>query len=192
MPHRLEIKYGLTAEELLDAIDKRFPAKVTLEGAVAEVKVGKIIRSLKRRSLIERFEEHDLDNYPDYTLWIAGTNKGIRLECKNVRDSEEAYRHKGKIVAYKVETQKTRASKGDPTSRCYGLDQFEILAVCLGKKTGNWSDFLYIRTDRLERHAQFKNKLATMQRVPLPDSGDLGEWHKDLGAVLRSFGRKKQ
>ena len=37
MPHHLELKYGLTAQELLDAIDKRFRLKVALEGAVAEV-----------------------------------------------------------------------------------------------------------------------------------------------------------
>ena len=36
MPHALELKYGLTAQELLDAIDKRFRLKVALEGTFAE------------------------------------------------------------------------------------------------------------------------------------------------------------
>ena len=44
MPHPLEQKYGLTAEELLDAIDKRFRLKVALEGAVAEVHFERKLR----------------------------------------------------------------------------------------------------------------------------------------------------
>ena len=60
----------------------------------------------------ERFEVHDQDGYPDYSVWIPGRADGpLRVECKTVRDSEEAYRHEGEVTAYKVETQKTRASK---------------------------------------------------------------------------------
>jgi glutamine amidotransferase len=57
-------------------------------------------------------------------------------ECKNIRESSkeggEAYRVGGTVVGYKVETQKTRAAKGDPTSRYYDVRQFEILGVCVG------------------------------------------------------------
>jgi hypothetical protein len=72
-------------------------------------------------------------------------------------------------VAYKVETQKTRAAKGDPTSRFYGVDQYHILGVCLGKKTGKWSDFLFVRTVDLLCHALHSHKLKVLQRVPLPE-----------------------
>ena len=41
--HALEQEYGLTKEEILDAISRRFRAQVTLEGAVAEVHLGKYI-----------------------------------------------------------------------------------------------------------------------------------------------------
>ena len=44
MEHPLERQYGLSAYELLDALDKRFRAKVTLEGAVAEVQMEKLDR----------------------------------------------------------------------------------------------------------------------------------------------------
>lgn len=136
--HELEREYGLFKDEILDAINRRFRAKVTLEGAVAEVHLGKHIQALKDAGIIERFEVHDQDGYPDYSLWLPGWTDALRVECKNVRDSEEAYRQGGEVTAYKVETQKTRASKGDRSSRFYGYDQFEILAVCMGKKTHDW------------------------------------------------------
>ena len=42
--HPLEKEYGLSAYELLDALSKRFRARVTLEGAVAEVQMEKKIQ----------------------------------------------------------------------------------------------------------------------------------------------------
>ncbi|HNQ77303.1 MAG TPA: hypothetical protein PKJ37_00075 [Acidobacteriota bacterium] len=189
MPHRLENEYGLSANELLDAIDKRFRAKVTLEGAVAEVHLGKHIKKVKEASQIHRYEVHDRDGYPDYTLWISeGEAPAYRVECKNVRDSDEAYREGGKIVAYKVETQKTRASKADASSRFYGVDQFEILAVCLGKKTHDWTQFMYIQTKNLKRHDKYrKKKLAVMHPVPLPTEPTKPPWYNSLEALLKDM-----
>jgi len=114
------------------------------------------------------------------------------VECKNIRESSredgEGYRKDGKIVAYKVETQKTRAATSDPTSRFYDFDHFHILGVCLGKKTGKWTDFLYARTVDLAPHAKHPHKLAVFQRVPLPDAENLRPWHSDLGVLLTHFG----
>jgi hypothetical protein len=114
--------------------------------------------------------------------------KPLLAECKNVRESGkqggEAYREGGAIVAYKVETQKTRAATGDPTSRYYGVEQFDILCVCLGKKTGNWSDFLFARTIDLLVHAKHAGKLSVFQRVPLPGAADMRPWYASLGELL--------
>ena len=184
--HPLETKYGLTAFELLDALDKRFRATVTLEGAVAEVQMEKHIKAVVG-NMINRYQAHDEDGKPDFSIWLTGHSNPILAECKNVRDRDEAYRTKGKIVAYKVETQKTRAATHDPTSRFYGLDQFQILGVCLGKKTGDWSDFMFIRTSALFRHKKHGSKLAALQRVPLPNATDLGNWNRNLGELLRPF-----
>jgi len=94
-------------------MNRRFRAKVTLEGVVAEVHLGKHIRALQDRGFITRYEEHDLDRYPDYSIWLPSLpEKVFRIECKNVRDTEEAYRRDGEVVAFKVETQKTRAVIG--------------------------------------------------------------------------------
>ena len=187
MPHPLEIQYGLTANELLEALNKRFRAKVALEGAVAEVHMEKKLKSLLHNNLITHYEEHDLDGHPDFSIWLHGKDHPLKAECKNVRNSNEAYRKKGVIVAYKVETQKTRASKEDPSSRFYGTDHFEILGVCIGKKTGNWTDFVFIKTSEMERHRDYNHKLAVMHKVPLPNSENIYPWFRDLGELLKTF-----
>jgi hypothetical protein len=174
--HALETKYGLTSAELLDAVNSRFRLKVALEGAVAEYQMAKQIEPLVG-AMVARYEAHDRDAYPDFSIWLPGRDKPLLAECKNVRESGkaggEAYRLGGKVVAYKVETQKTRAAKGDPSSRYYGFEQYHILGVCLGKKTGDWSDFLFVRTIDLDRHSEHSQKLAVMQRLPAPDDDDL-------------------
>jgi hypothetical protein len=180
--HPLETKYGLTSAELLDAVNARFRLKVALEGAVAEFQMAKHIDRLIG-SAVKRYEHHDMDSHPDFSIWIPG-RKNIR---ESSRPGGEAYRKGGKVVAYKVETQKTRAAKRDASSRYYGFEQYHILGVCLGKKTGDWTDFLFVRTIDLERHADHSLKLAVMQRVPLPDAKDLTPWYADLGELIAHF-----
>jgi len=186
MKHPLEAKYGLSANELLEALDKRFRAKIALEGAVAEVHMEKQVKALVG-TILDKYETHDLDGHPDFSFWPRGSSEPLLAECKNVRDKQEAYRSQGHIVAYKVETQKTRASRSDPTSRYYNADQFDILGVCLGKKTNSWKDFMFVRTAELDHHKNHENKLAVMQRVPLPGSDDLGVWYEDLGELLKQY-----
>jgi hypothetical protein len=188
--HRLETAYGLTATELLDAIASRFRLRAALEGAVAEVQMERKIAALVG-TVVERFESHDLDAHPDFSIWLPGRPTPLYAECKNIRESSkkggEAYRVGGKVVAYKVETQKTRAATSDPTSRFYGFEQFHILGVCLGKKTGTWTDFVFARAVDLLRHAAHEHKLAVFQRVPLPGGEEMGPWYDDLGKLLRTF-----
>lgn len=187
--HELEVEYGLSKDEILDAINRRFRAKVTLDGAVAEVHLGKHIEALKDAGMIDRYEVHDQDGYPDYSIWLPGKADALRVECKNIRDSDEAYRQGGEVTAYKVETQKTRASKGDKSSRFYGYDQFEILAVCMGKKTHDWRQFMCIQSKALARHSKYRNKMAVMHRVPLPGGDVRPPWYPDLGSLLEALQR---
>jgi hypothetical protein len=187
MPHPLEELYGLTAEELLSALNNRFRAKVALEGAVAEVQLGKQIQGLHEKDIIERYEEHDIDGYPDFSIWLSGRKEAIRIETKNVRDANEAYRFKGQIIGYKVEVQKTRAATGDSSSRFYSADLFEILAVCLGKKTGNWTDFLFVKTTDLSRHLVHPHKIAVMHRVPLSGTENIIPWFSSLEELLSTM-----
>ncbi len=184
--HELEKEYGLTAYQLLDALAKRFRAKVTLEGAVAEEQLLLHIEKVQSLGIIESFKEFDEDGHPDFSIKMPGIEKELLVECKNVRNHNEAYREGGKIVAYKVETQKTRTSNNDRSSRFYDHNLFNILAVCLGKKTGNWTDFMFICTNHLARHKDYSHKLAVMHKVPiLNHSSDMYEWSNDLGELLQ-------
>jgi hypothetical protein len=183
--HALEKEYNLTRKEILDALSRRFRAKVTLEGVVAEYHLGKMLRRLKRQGVIRRYEEHDQDGYPDYTIWLPDPKKRpLRIECKNVRDSDEAYRKNGEVYAYKVETQKTRTSQGDASSRYYDFTQFDVLAVCLGKKTHNWKQFHFIRSRKLDKHNKYPHKMAVMHKVPLPTSIVQPPWYTSLDTLI--------
>ncbi len=190
MAHPLEVAYGLSATEILDAVSKRFRLRAALEGAIAEVQMERKVQSLLG-SLVARYESHDLDGHPDFSIWLPGVDKPLLAECKNIRESSklggEAYREGGKIVAYKVETQKTRASQADATSRYYGVDQFDILGVCMGKKTGKWTDLMFAKVADLQPHAKHANKLAVFQRVPLPTAERLFPWYDDLGKLLSTY-----
>ena len=110
-----------------------------LEGAVAEVQLTAHLAILQYEGVIARYETHDEDGKHDCSAYLKGKLTPLRIECKNIRNHDEAFRKNGVPVAYKVEVQKTRTSNNDPSSRFYGRDQFDVLAVCMGKKTRNWS-----------------------------------------------------
>lgn len=112
MPHTLETKYGLTATELLDAIDRRFRLKVALEGAVAEVHFERKLRMATQEGWLGAFEDHDVDGMHDFTVFTL-TGFPIRVEVKTIRNGP----------APRVEVQKTRNAKDDPSSRLYSADQ---------------------------------------------------------------------
>ncbi|MFQ5875728.1 MAG: hypothetical protein ACE5JL_18270 [Dehalococcoidia bacterium] len=156
--------------------------KVAVEGAVAQVHLRRIIEQLQASRAIERFEEHDIDGYPDFSVWRGGSDRRILIVCKNARD--EDYRKAGRVIGHKVETQKTRASRTDLSSRYYPVTRSNVMAVCLGKKTGNWSDFLFAKSTDLIRHPDYSDRLAVMQPVPLLSSPELGVWRSDLGEVI--------
>lgn len=120
MPHPLEIKYGLTSQELLDAIDKRFRLKVALEGAVAEVHFERKLRIASREGWLTSYEGHDVDGMHDFTV-VALSGVAMRIEVKTIRNSQKP----------QVELQKTRAAKGDPSSHYYECDHFDVVAVCV-------------------------------------------------------------
>src|SRR5574337_1582707 len=77
---------------------------------------------------------------PDFTIWFTDGTL-VQLEVKNVRSGKRPLR---------AETQKTRASRGDPMSRYYRIGQFDIIAACLFNATGRW-DYVFARSADLLR-----------------------------------------
>lgn len=184
MDHPLALAYGLTANEILDLVNERFRLKVALEGGVAECQMEKHVAGLVG-DCIERYEAIDQDGVPDFKIWLPGRARPIKAECKNARNQN--YMSKGEVTHFAVETQKTRAAKGDPTSRYYNTNHFQIVGVCLGKQTGDWTDFMFARSKDLTKHAEHPRKLAVMHRVPIPGSGDYGPWSDDLAEIIKKL-----
>lgn len=161
MPHILEVKYGLTAQELLDAIDRRFRLKVALEGAVAEVHFERKLKIASREGWLGAFESHDVDGMHDFSVT---TLKGqlIRVEVKTIRNGTKP----------QVEIQKTRAAKADPSSRYYDRNHFDVVAVCVGRHTGDWSQFRYCLVQELPAHKLHPLKLQVMHSIPDEEAGN--------------------
>lgn len=167
-------------------INERFRLKVALTGAVAEVQCEKRLVALRESGIISLYEHHDIDDYPDFTIFPSEEGPELKVEVKNVRNYKAGYREGGEMVAYMVELQTTRRG-ADESSRFYDVDRFDIVAVCLDKKTGDYEDFLFARSTDLRRHNKFPYKLAAMHRLPLPESSSNAEaniWHENLDQLL--------
>lgn len=172
MPHPLESKYGLTAQELLDAIDKRFRLKVALEGAVAEVHFERKLRIASREGWLASYQDHDIDGMHDFTVQTLG-GQSIRVEVKTIRNEPKP----------KVELQKTRAAKGDPSSRFYDRGHFDVVAVCIGRHTGDWTQFRYSLVSELPEHRSYPGKLQVMHAIP-EDADGVPRWFSRFQDVI--------
>lgn len=176
MPHALELKYGLTAEELLEAIERRFRLKVALEGAVAEVHFERKLRVASREGWLATYEPHDLDGMHDFTV-VTRAGKSIRVEVKTIRNGPRL----------RVELQKTRAAKSDPSSRFYSREHFDVVAVCVGRATGDWSQFRYVLVRDLPSHASHPGKLQVMHTVPDDVGAAAPRWFSRFQDVIDAY-----
>ena len=163
--HELEQEFSLSSREIIDIIAGRGRLKVAVRGGVAEHHLERTLRADPAVNTVERLDQDALHDF-DVTM---RDGRLLRVECKNA--SPERYASGD----FKVETQKTRASKNDPASRFYRVDQFDVIAACLYSPTREWA-FRYQLTDRLARHATFADRLAAMQPVT-------GTWSPTLAAA---------
>jgi hypothetical protein len=152
--HALESRFDLSARDILDIIHTRMRLEVAVKGGVAE-------HHLERRLLadpaVADVRRLDRDAQPDFDVTLSGGQR-VLVECKNV--SPEPYANGD----YKVEVQKTRATRDDPAGRLYRPDQFDVVAACLYSPTRRW-DFRYRRTAMMDRHSQHPDRLAATHRV---------------------------
>lgn len=146
-----------SARDILDALENGFRARADLKGKLAELFAARYLDALQLSGVIDRYEWQDLDGEPDFIVWLRD-GPAITIEAKNVRSGPGTLR---------AETQKTRASKSDPMSRYYRVDQFDILAVCLYNRTGEWT-YLFTRIDWLRRLATNDAYLEPIQVIPVP------------------------
>ena len=152
--HRLEEHFDLTSREILDIITSRNRLEIAVRGGVAEHHLQSF---LERADDVRSVQQVDQDGQPDFDVTL-GTGRQLTIECKNVSPVK---RGDGSI---KVEVQKTRASKGDPQSRYYRLDQFDLVAASLWPVTGSW-EYRFKATAALQPHKTFDDRVAAIQVV---------------------------
>lgn len=151
--HKLERQFNLSSREILEIITRRHRLEIAVRGGVAEHHLEAYLRA---SSDMKRIRQIDEDGKPDFEVTL-GSRRGITIECKNVSPVRRA----GQI---KVEVQKTRSSKGDPASRFYRLDQFDLVAASLWPITGTW-EFRFRATRKLVPHSTFPDRVAPIQIV---------------------------
>jgi hypothetical protein len=152
--HQLEETFHLTSQELLEIISSRRRLTVAVRGGVAE---HHLLKTLRDDPDVVSAQQIDRDGPPDVEATLRD-GRLLRVECKN--GEEHGYANGDG----RVEVQKTRASKNDPASRFYEPGQFDVLAVCLWPDEGP-PRFVYRRTDQLERHSGFEDRLAVLHHI---------------------------
>lgn len=152
--HILENQFAMSSREILEIIATRTRLQVAVRGGVAEHHLEKLLTA---DPLVSAVARRDRDGEPDFDVTLESGRAWV-VECKNASPSRYA------SGEFKVEVQKTRASKGDPASRYYKVSEFEVVAACLFSATGSW-EFRYALTASLPRHSEYPDRIAPMQRV---------------------------
>ena len=162
----LERAYELPAAEILRIIAERSRLAMAVRGGVAEHHAG---RRLREDPAVRRADVAHQEGPPDF--WVTLRNGAtVAVEVKNA--SPRRYVD----GSAKVEVQKTRASRGDPLSRLYKADAFDVLAACMYGPSGTWT-FRFRRTGLLKPHPDHPSRIAPLQRIS-------DDWRQSLAAAL--------
>lgn len=148
--HPLIAELGLDPDQVLNLIAGAKRLKMAVRGWVAEEHLR---RALIATPGVTDCEFINGEGRPDVQLrWRGGPL--LEVECKNVlRDTNKA-------GWPRIDFQKTRASKGDASSRNYAAGDFDVVAGCLHAVTEKW-EFRYIVPTALETHNKYSGKLAS-------------------------------
>lgn len=165
--HTLEQEFGLSGTEILDIIRERPRLGMAVRGGVAERHLHRVLAA---DSAVARVELSQQEGPPDFMVTLRSRRRRVSVECKNA--SPKAYAD----GTPKVETQKTRASKGDPQSRLYEPKQFDVVAASMFGPWGRW-EFRYKRSELLERHGIYPGRIAPIQRID-------ETWEQSIGRAL--------
>jgi hypothetical protein len=152
--HALEHEFALSGEEILDIIRERPRLGMAVRGGVAERHLHK---KLNEDADITVAELGIQDGPPDFFVTLKSGTR-VTVECKNASPVTYA------DGTPKVETQKTRTSKGDPKSRLYEPAQFDVVAACMYGPSRRW-EFRYKRSASLTRDATYPDRIAPIQRI---------------------------
>jgi hypothetical protein len=152
--HQLAQELQLSEQEVMDLIAQHRRLKMAVRGWVAE---EHLVRHLQTVAGVSECRRLDEDGGPDVSLRYQ-ESRPLLVECKNV------LREKTANGLARVDFQKTRSSKGDPCSRFYRPDQFDVVAACLHSISERW-EYRYVLPGLLPPHRACPGKIATAVRV---------------------------
>jgi hypothetical protein len=152
--HELEEAFGLSSFDILDIVGRKTRLAMAMRGGVAEHHLG---LALEADPAVRDAREGQQEGPPDFFVELVDGRR-VTVECKNASPAVYA------DGTPKVEVQKTRSSKGDPTSRFYTAESFDVVAACMYGPTGAWS-FRFRRSADLAEHQSHPGRIAPLQRI---------------------------
>lgn len=153
-PHALASELNLSADAVLDLIQRASRLKMAVRGWVAEHHLESFLQSIPGVIDCRRLDE---EGRPDIELRFKSSGP-LLIECKNV------LRVRASDGAPRVDFQRTRASKADPCSRYYKPGDFHILAACLHAVTEAW-EYRFFPTRKLPEHKKCPGRIQSNLRV---------------------------
>ena len=172
--HELLHRLGISHKQLLEIIQRAPRLEMAVRGWVAQHHLHGVLESTPGVLAVQPIE---MDGQPDFRLTLApgiGSRRRVLLECKNV------LRRRTAAGEVKLDFQRTRASKGDPCSRYYRPEEFDVVAACLHPVTEQW-DFLFRRTDHMAQHPVCVGRLHHNVLIVNPP------WIQDLAMLLATL-----
>ena len=167
VPHAMAEELQLSQEQILDLIQSAPRLKMAVRGWVAEAHLETALRQVPG---VEDCERLEVEGAADIRLRYLGS-RPLEIECKNV------LRQRMADGTLKVDFQRTRASKGDPCTRFYAPEDFDLVAACLHSCTEEW-EFRYSLTRELDPHKKCPGKLSNLVRID-------ARWLEDAAQALR-------
>lgn len=184
MNHPLAITLGASEYDILTAICHGRRSVVDAKGKLAELFLYRLLQGNPTFAEVHWLDKH---NHPDLKIRLNRDElhfSDYRVECKNIRSLSI-----GGNGGYRVELQKTRNSKDGKPTRSYPNDHFEILAVCMFNRTGNWT-FLFHAANTLPTDPKQPRHLQKL--IPLPAPGEpLGTWRADVVDAINDYEHAK-
>ena len=124
-----------------------------LKGTTSEFRA---LKNLQQKYKIERSQNPDAGGNPDFAL----NHKGRKILIEHKRASIKGY----KGGHFKLEFQKSRASKSDPSSRYYSPDWCDIVSIDVSEHTGIADDKRFVLASDLDRHEKHPQKIKALHR----------------------------
>lgn len=192
--HELEKKLNISAEVILEAIDRSSDLTLRgVRGVIAEAAFkNHVVDSLVQRG----WKDVTIDGNPAFDFLVetpSGMRAKIQVKMQRMKNKQpmRAIAANKKLFnsaseMWVVETQKTRGGKDNQGSdtRPYRFGEFDVIAVSLHPSTNDWSKFRYSVANWLIPDPKDADKIFKFQPVAMSANDD---WADSLETCIEWF-----